>query len=58
MHDSSHEQDAGRRKTSEKKQTANAERPEQKRDEESKSDEGPEMMHMEESLRRLEENEE
>ena len=42
---------------SEKKQTTNPDRPEQKCDEESKSDEGPEMMHMEEALRRLEENE-
>ena len=43
---------------SEKKQTTNPERPEQKRDGESRSDEGPEMMHMDEAMRRLEENEE
>ena len=42
---------------SEKKQTTNPERPEQKRDGESRSDEGPEMIPMEEALRRLEENE-
>ena len=42
---------------SEKKQTTNPERPEQKRDGESRSDERPEMITMEEALRRLEENE-
>ena len=41
----------------EKKQTTNSERPEQKFDAESKSDEGPEMMPMEEALRRPEGNE-
>ena len=46
-----------KRSKSEKKQATNPERPEQKCDEESKSDEGPDMMHMEEALRRLEENE-
>ena len=47
MHDSSHEQDVGRRKTQstfEKNQTTHPERPEQKRDGESRSDEGPEMI--------------
>ena len=43
---------------SEKKQTMNSERPEQKRDGESRSGEGPEMIPMDEALRRLEENEE
>ena len=42
---------------SEKKQTTNTEKPEQKRDGESRSDEGPEMMTMEEVLRRKEESE-
>ena len=37
---------------SEKKQTMNSERPEQKRDGESRSDEGPEMIPMDEALRR------
>ena len=41
---------------SEKKQTTNPERPEQKRDEESKSGEGSEMIPMDEVLRRLEES--
>ena len=43
---------------SEKKQTTNPERPEQKRDEESKSGEVSEMIPMDEVLRRLEESEE
>ena len=43
---------------SEKKQTTNPGRPEQKRDGESRSDEGPDMIPMDEALRRLEENEE
>ena len=43
---------------SEKKQTTNSERPEQKRDRESRSGDGPEMILMDEALRRLEENEE
>ena len=43
---------------SEKKQTTNSERPEQKRDGESRSGAGPEMIPMDEALRRLEENEE
>ena len=42
----------------EKKQTTKPEGPEQKCDEESKGDEGPAMMHMDEAMRRLEENEE
>ena len=46
-----------KRSKSEKKQATNPERLEQKCDEESKSDEGPEMMHMEEALGRREENE-
>ena len=43
---------------SEKKQTTNPETPEQKCDGESRSDEGPEMIPMDEARRRLEENEE
>ena len=43
---------------SEKKQTTNPERLEQKRDEEPRSDEGPKMIPMEEVLRQLEESEE
>ena len=39
---------------SEKKQTTNSERPEQKRDGESRSGEGPELIPMDEVLRRLE----
>ena len=47
-----------KRSKSEKKQTKRPERPEKKCDEESKSDEGPEMIHMDDAMRRLEENEE
>ena len=42
---------------SEKKQTTNPEKPEQKRDGESRSDEGPEMITLEEAQRILEEDE-
>ena len=42
---------------SEKKQTTNPEKPEQKRDGESRSDEGPEMITLEEAQRLLEEDE-
>ena len=48
----------GKKSKSEKKQTTHPERPEQKRDGESRSDEDPEMIPMDEALRRLEENEE
>ena len=47
-----------KRSKSEKKQTRMPQRPEQKCDEESKSDEGPAMMHMNEAMRLLAENEE
>ena len=63
MHDSSHEQDARRRKTQGQEEQGGEEtnhelrETEQKFDAESKSDEGPEMMPMEEALRRLEGNE-
>ena len=43
---------------SEKKQTTNSERPEQKFDEESKGGEGSEIIPMDEAMRRLEESEE
>ena len=43
---------------SEKKQTMNSQRPEQKREGEARSGEGPELIPMDEVLRRLEENEE
>ena len=48
----------GKKSKSEKTQITHQERPEQKRDGESRSDEGPEMMPMDEALRRLIENEE
>ena len=43
---------------SEKKQTTNTQRPEQKGDGESRSGEGPELIPMDEAMRRLEESEE
>ena len=46
-----------KKRKSEKTQTTSPERPEQKRDGESRSDEGPEMIPMDEALRWLEENE-